>query len=949
MKSTKRFLSVLALLLVAVVLVGCRKDPTPPKIIGAENTSIARYSTFDPKAGVTAKDYKGNDLTSQIVVTGEVDTDEPAVYELEYSVKDADGRETKVVRKVTVTPEDQSGYSYANYLQGVNYNYLPASEKAKLFAAAENYLLENVYGGIPLYNSASRVIFSSRVSLFSEEYNGVLGFGTAFSELTEDDSNVLMYGDTYGNPGEYTWRSTFSNDPQGFNSWISDDAVTSDFVDMFTGALYDFVFDDTKTGYEIVPSLAKAEPIPVNPEVINGKTFASVWKIPVRDDLEWKYHPDTDTSTFPEGHEKLDANDWLWTWKHALSVNWFRARTGGGDFISKGVKGAKAYMENPTEANWENVGLKVVDGNTLQIEYNEPIDAFSFKYGFAGAILPALNQHLFEQAGEDYGTSPTTVASSGIYYLDTYTNGQLLLFKKNDLHPDKENYHYTGYQYRMVVGSDNIFAEFEAGRLESASIPTSRIDDFLNDERVKVSPSASTTRLNINAFGTVARRDEFKLNNPHIGISDEYTPEPILMYKEMRQALYYGLDREHAATQVAKVFAPQHTYFAATYFLDAESGLSVRGTPQGQDTIDRFAGSSHGYVPDAAKDLFKDAVAKGIADGYYTKGTAENYTVIEFSLIYASSGSTALQAYVQNLVEQYEAILVDDVNYVKVKIEHQDVPFPDNYYEYAMPAKADFVIGGIQGSLLDAPGFLDIFHEDNRGGFTLNWGIDTSTANIKVEYVNLDGVEVKEYWSFTAIVEALSRKTYVKEGREQKDWSNPDDLINAYQDMENDLVESISEGSQDLAEILLGKTFAEIIEEEGYAEVIAKVAKTESGKDILYVVAKEGNDWKLVDKYALITDVKVAIEAAYNSMAGVSGLEVTDLELLDSDEKLVANEYMASKYPQWTTLQKIAEEFELSLEELRVYGTTYFYDEKEYVDACVVRQIGDYFIVVEWL
>ena len=92
-----------------------------------------------------------------------------------------------------------------------------------------------------------------------------------------------------------------------------------------------------------------------------------------RDDLEWKYHPDTDTSTFPEGHEKLDANDWLWTWKHALSVNWFRARTGGGDFISKGVKGAKAYMENPTEANWENVGLKVVDGNTLQIEYNEPI------------------------------------------------------------------------------------------------------------------------------------------------------------------------------------------------------------------------------------------------------------------------------------------------------------------------------------------------------------------------------------------------------------------------------------------------------------------------------------------------------------------------------------------------------------------------------------------------
>lgn len=274
---------------------------------------------------------------------------------------------------------------------------------------------------------------------------------------------------------------------------------------------------------------------------------------------------------------------------------------------------------------------------------------------------------------------------------------------------------------------------------------------------------------------------------------------------------------------------------------------------------------------------------------------------------------------------------------------------PKQYYDYAMPAAADLVVGGIQGSLLDAPGFLEIFNADNRGGFTLNWGIDTSTANIKVEYVNLDGVEVKEYWSFDAIVEALSRKTYVKEGREQKDWSNPDDLINAYQDMENDLVESISEGSQDLAEILLGKTFAEIIEEEGYAEVIAKVAKTESGKDILYVVGKEGNNWVLVDKFALITDVTQAVESAFNQMAGVSGLKVTDLELLDSDEKLVANEYIAAKYEKFTTLEKVAEEFGLDLAELRVYGSTYVYDGTTYVDAVVVRQIGDFFVVVEWL
>ena len=437
-------------------------------------------------------------------------------------------------------------------------------------------------------------------------------------------------------------------------------------------------------------------------------------------------------------------------------------------------------------------------------------------------------------------------------------------------------------------------------------------------------------------------------NNPNIGLDDKYESEPILMYKEMRQALYYGLDREYLATQVAKVYVPQHTYFAATYFLDGESGLSVRGTPEGKGTFDMFAGSSNGYVPDAAVDLFKDAVAMGIADGYYQKGTADNYTVIELNLIYASSGSTALQAYVQSMVDLYEELLVDDVNYVKLSFEHRDVTFPNNYYDYAMKAAADLVIGGIQGSLLDAPGFLDIFNADNRGGFTLNWGIDTSTANIKVEYVNLDGETVKEYWSFDAIVEALSRKTYVKEGREQKDWSNLEDLINAYQDMANDLVETIADGDQELAETLLETTFAELIAKEGYAEVVSKVVTTKTGKTLLYVVAKEGNNWKLVDTFSLEKDVAKVIEAAYSSEAGLTITLTEAPVLLDTDEKLAANEYIAEEF-EWTTLQEVAEEFEIPLEALRVYATSYSYSGGTGADACVLKQIGDYFIFVEWL
>ncbi|MFA6595949.1 MAG: hypothetical protein WCT00_06510, partial [Bacilli bacterium] len=62
MKSTKRILSVITLLVLAVILVGCKNTAGRPKILGADDTSVPRFSTFDPKAGVTAKDSEGNDL-----------------------------------------------------------------------------------------------------------------------------------------------------------------------------------------------------------------------------------------------------------------------------------------------------------------------------------------------------------------------------------------------------------------------------------------------------------------------------------------------------------------------------------------------------------------------------------------------------------------------------------------------------------------------------------------------------------------------------------------------------------------------------------------------------------------------------------------------------------------------------------------------------------------------
>ncbi len=948
MKFPKKVLFVFTLILASIVLFACEKEELPPVVVedttapvfsGVSDVAIAFASTFDPLAGVSATDNVDNNVTSSIVVTeNNVDTSVSGAYYVAYSVSDAAGNEATAERNVTVNPSPE----LAQYLSGVDLSKLGPLEKGKLFAAAERYLLENVYAGVPLYTSAARVLFSDRVQLFSETYNGVMGFGTSFSQFTEDDSNVIMYGSTYGNVGEYTWRSSYSTDPTTLNPWNSDDSATSDFADLFQGGLYNFFFDSTKTGYEILPELASEQPIPVNPITINGKEYAKVWQIPLRDDLTWVFHPDTDTSGLPTGFETLDASDYLWTWKYALDNDWFRARTGGGDFVSQGIKNAAEYLDGSVA--WSEVGLRMADGetNVLELEYTTAKSQFEIKYGFAGGVLTPICEELYTELGGvdgDFATGPETVSSSGRYYFDQWTPGQLLTFKKNDAHPDSDMYHYTGYQYTYLEGTELIFEEFINGKLESASLPAAELDNYASDPRVKVSPDATTWRLQMNLFGTTDARDAYIQANPGVGLDENFVPEPILQYLEMRQALMFGFDRYHAAVEVVGTYLPAFTLFTSTYFLDGESGLSVRGFPEGQAIVDDFGGGSSGYFPDAARALFGQAVAKGIADGYYTKGTITNYSVIELVLTYASSGNTNAQAMVASLEEQYEALLVDYTNFVKVDIVVNDVQFPGNYYDYMMVANTDIGIGGISGSLLDAPSFLDVFCDDNRGGFTLNWGIDTTTANIEVTYINLDGVEVTETWGYNALVEALVGKVYVRDGIEQLAWDNVDDLINAYLDMNGEVIDSkTTTGAADLVQYILGDDLATLATDAQVDSMEAYIVTNGSGNNALYVIAVDNRKYELVELIGLATTPDAAIEA--DSGYGL----VAPAVLLATDADVAANAYIADSYG-FTTIAEAAEEGGAPLEFTEIYAC----DWDGWSDAYVVLHIGDYYVGWYWL
>ena len=70
-------------------------------LIGSSNINIEAGTTYtDP--GANASDNEDGDLTSQIIITGSVDSNTLGVYSIIYSVTDSDGNTTSLTRFVNV-------------------------------------------------------------------------------------------------------------------------------------------------------------------------------------------------------------------------------------------------------------------------------------------------------------------------------------------------------------------------------------------------------------------------------------------------------------------------------------------------------------------------------------------------------------------------------------------------------------------------------------------------------------------------------------------------------------------------------------------------------------------------------------------------------------------------------------------------------------------------------
>ncbi len=794
------------------------QEPQPEVVFPPIQQILYENDEYTVLTDVFATDPVDGDISESLTV---VDDDGfalgvPGTYEVVISATNSYGVTVEGTRTIQIMEEGQAAVTYPTGVY--NFRFADPETRNVLFAHAERYLIETMYGGIPVNVNAGFALYSERLIFPVDDYIPVMGFGTGFGDFAVDDSEVLMEDGEYGNAGEKTFRAAMTSNPATFDQWNYDDAVSADVITLFLDSLYYFGFNENYTGYDVKPSMAVGMPNPFdedgialidedgNPtedaqEILEeyGNLLAKTWTIDLREDLEWSFHEDTDTTGLKT---TIDAHDFIATYKLALEEGWFRAISGGGDFTSspQEIVGAQDFADE--EIDWADVGLKALDDYTLEFTFVENMDEWSVIYWLSSFVMTPIHLGLYEEVGDQYGSSAETTAYHGPYMLTYYEPDQIVRLVENPNFHDPDRHNYTGYTWRVIEDVEIRFQEFMAGRLESVSVPSAQYEDYQDDPRIRFIPGAVTFRMAVNSLGTVEDQlDMFP--------GSSFVPEPLLAWElddgmTMRNALFFAINRQVIADEVNVTSEPQMFYFSPAYMVAPESGVSFRewdyqkgieyqieqdieaGLADDEDDwyakelfeedypytwVGRgMSPTTQGFNPDLARAIFYDIIEEMVAEGYYEEGDT---IVLDLGI---QSGSEGIMAYAEYVKSEFERIFYHLSLDIGVTVDISTHQFPDNYYLRSLIGIGDLNMGGIQGSTLDAASFLGVFADDNRGGFTMDWGIDTSKAEIELTYTNFEGEEVTEMWSYNALHRALNGTAYVLGGEEStKDIVAPDE------------------------------------------------------------------------------------------------------------------------------------------------------------------------------
>ena len=644
------------------------------------------------------------------------------------------------------------------------FDYTTASftEKGEMLGQLEKFAQDEFLAGIPMYDSASNVLYNSRLTIPSDVFVPNYGFGvsegTITAPLTAEQEAVEAYRNYF-----HTWQE---DEPATLNLMNDQTSVVSDIASLFKLSYWSTRFNDDKSGYEWFPLLATTErPIPLN---ANEGGLATRWRVKVKTGAPLVYSTlSTDPALDDFNGRAVALEDYLTPFKLMLDNNFVRAT----DLASatSGFKGAAEYLAEVTKGeagnpDFETVGIKLNEAeNAIEFELNRPLSEFYAMYSLSSNIYSPLPMDFIDAIGGplEYGKPTEAVdnfLSIGAYTMQEWEPLKQIVFQKNTAAIEADRYNFAGYMYTIIAGGSNVaFDEFLAGKLDAVGIPATRLQEFKSDPRRRKTLGSTTFKIQVNATNQERWEELFGVNGSVLQTPEEeyYEVEPIMSNKDFLNAVYFSIDRASLAEITGR--NPAQSFFSDAYMIDPENGVPYRGSVAGQAAYAERLPETDGFSIELARAYFKRAIDTLVADGTYFPGTADEPTVITLDVHLQTQTSVDIEG---ALIKQY---VEEAFNSVDPRFEISLNTFAtanwfDVYYNSMLTGKFDMAVGAISGNTLDPLNFMDVLASDQRTGFTLSWGADTAEPS---QAIRFDG----KAWSYNALYEASQSGAVVAQGR----------------------------------------------------------------------------------------------------------------------------------------------------------------------------------------
>ena len=484
-------------------------------------------------------------------------------------------------------------------------------------------------------------------------------------------------------------------------------------------------------------------------KTVGGKV---VYDFKIRDNMYW-----ADNSTGKATSYKITAQDFVTGFQHMLDAS------GGLEYLVQGViEGADEYL-NGTTTDFNDVGVKAIDNNTVR--YTLCNDCSYFLTYLSYNIYQPLNKEYFESKGGrlgikefaeasaaesyTYGKTKSDVLSSGAYYVAEYADKGNLTFKK------VENYWDTNTQINEITwmfndGQNQLkgYNAFKDGTLSGVGLNTAAIEQTKNqglfNDYAFVSDTQSTTYFaayNLN-------RQTFVLSNGSCesaqSVDNAKLTNKAMQNQKFRLALNYAFDKatwngqsvgdELKLNSLRNSYTPwdfvSTTKEVTTQLADGTSKTYQAGTEYGQILQDQLTAlgvkadlhdSTDGwYNVENAKKAMADAIEELKTDGVTID--SKNKVVIDVNYYEASTIQT-------NQANAYKKSIEDALgDYVQVNLIPASTT--DDYYSCGYraadgaAANYDVFYGSGWGPDYGDPStYLDTFLSEGAGYMTKTIGL----------------------------------------------------------------------------------------------------------------------------------------------------------------------------------------------------------------------------------